>query len=262
MMGKLYCAFCGKEAENGAENCAACGKKIPAKENLFLDFLLDHTKDSIKGKIEDSVYETIKNFLLSHLYGVVVGISLIVVGAVAVISPNPYSHIEKVGSLEEARTSVSETAAVLSEADKQEIQNCISKYVASLDSARFMAGNDAFMYAISDDLYYSLENEAEYSLYYNYYDEEIFPYVRAEDMPTNVAEIHKNTLSAESKTAIGTELKTLGYEIATFNMTPSLYAKNVNPETPVAKRDYLVTFAKENGQWLLVETVELAEGGK
>lgn len=259
MKEKMYCAWCGNEVETGAPKCAECKKAVPPKENLFLDFLLEHTKDSIKGKIEDSVYETVKNFLLSHLYGVVVGLSLIVVASVAVFSPSPYSHIEKVGSIDEARASSSQAAAVLSAEDKAAIESCITKYAASLDSARFMAGNDAYTYAISDELYYSLENEAEYSLYYNYYDEEIFPYVRAEDMPSNVAEIHKNTLSTASKTAIGAELQTLGYEIATANITHSLYAKNVDSQNPVAKRDYLVTFAKENGQWLIVETVDISQ---
>ena len=47
------------------------------KENLLIDFLLKRTKDKFRGSAEDSLYEVVKNFLLSHLYGVALTVSFV-----------------------------------------------------------------------------------------------------------------------------------------------------------------------------------------
>lgn len=76
---RLFCTHCG--AENRAEDklCAKCGKELNGKENLFRDFLTDHIKDKIKGKIGDGIFDALKGWLLSHLYGCLVTVSLIAV---------------------------------------------------------------------------------------------------------------------------------------------------------------------------------------
>ena len=51
MDNKIYCAWCGTEISKEDKKCAACGKKLPPKDKLFLEFLIEHTKDSIKGNI-------------------------------------------------------------------------------------------------------------------------------------------------------------------------------------------------------------------
>ena len=253
-----YCAWCGKQLTEPSDKCPNCNKALPPKDRLFLNFLIDHTKDKIKGDIEDSVYETVKNYLLSHLYGVIVGLTVIVVAAAAIFfgSASPYSHISQVDSIDEVRPAEDYSTA-LSAQDKAEIKTCLENYVSALDDARFMAGNDTYLYLISDDLYFSLQNPAEDYLYYNFYNDEAnFPYIRIEDDPTNTVTLKEDTFTSKVESAAGLELEELGYQVAAVEITHSLYAAAVDSANPVGSADYTVTLAKENGQWLIVEILE------
>ena len=78
-MENQFCPWCGESHPADAATCPHCGKPLPAKDHLFRRFLIDHTKDKLKGDIEDSLFEAIKNYLLSHLYAMVVGLSVIAV---------------------------------------------------------------------------------------------------------------------------------------------------------------------------------------
>lgn len=83
---KKYCTFCG--AENRAEDllCHRCQENLNAEDELLKDFLLDHTKDKLKGNLDDSLRELIMNFLKSHLYGMVFTITLVAAVSVNVIA--------------------------------------------------------------------------------------------------------------------------------------------------------------------------------
>jgi len=83
-MEKKYCIYCGTENSWQAKFCTHCGKEMNPQENLLIDFLVKRTKDKFKGSAEDSLYEALKNFLLSHLYGVMLTVSF--VSALAVTS--------------------------------------------------------------------------------------------------------------------------------------------------------------------------------
>jgi hypothetical protein len=261
MEKETYCVKCGAKVTADTAVCPTCRQKLPAKDRLLLNFLWEHTKDKIKGDIEDSVFETIKNFLLSHLYGLVVGLSLIVVAAVAIFNPAVDAHIRKVDSIEQIYAAEENAGSYrLTEQDKMEIAECMTSYVTSLDDAKFMAGNAAYLYIISDELFESMNSDTPMELYYNYYnDEENFPYIRAEDEPRNKAVT--TGFTTEEKTENMTILRGMGYEVAAATVTHSFYAAAVDPDTPIGSTDYLVTFAKENGTWLIVETVEITQGG-
>ncbi len=72
-----YCIHCGAPLLEGQTVCPSCNKKVEEKENLFVDYLIKHTKDKFKEDSEDKVYEVIINFLKSHLYGSLVTVTLI-----------------------------------------------------------------------------------------------------------------------------------------------------------------------------------------
>ncbi len=251
----LYCAMCGGVVSETDNVCPHCKKALPAKDRLFLNFLIDHTKDKIKGDIEDSVFETVKNYLLSHLFAVIVGFTMVVVAAAAVIfssAADPYNHISKVDSIEQVRPAEDYSIALSAE-DKAEIESMLQNYVSSLDDAKFMAGNDAYTYLISDELYFSLENQGGDYLYYNFYnDEENFPYVRAEDDPTNAITVHTETYNAKPDSVLAKELIGLEYRVASVDVTHTLYAGS----TFVGERDYSVLLCVENGKWAIAETLE------
>lgn len=91
---ECHCHHCGARIAEGDAVCAACGKKQQVRNRQLLDFLIAHTKDTITDKITDSIYEAVKNFMLSHLFGVVVSISLVAAAGVTVYATEPY--IERV----------------------------------------------------------------------------------------------------------------------------------------------------------------------
>lgn len=82
----IYCPKCGAENDRGTEVCRECHEAIPPKENLFLDFLIQHTKDAVKDKVSDKVFDVLRNWLLSHLYASVVTVSVVAVVATGAVT--------------------------------------------------------------------------------------------------------------------------------------------------------------------------------
>ena len=78
-MGRMFCVHCGAEIIENTVNCPDCGREHDPKERLFREFLIRHTKDELKGKASDRLFSILKNWLLSHLYGTVLTVSVVAV---------------------------------------------------------------------------------------------------------------------------------------------------------------------------------------
>ncbi|MBR0138699.1 MAG: hypothetical protein IJM17_00265 [Firmicutes bacterium] len=111
-----YCIHCGAKIDPQDPSqrtvCPSCGKDPDPKEHLFREFLLDHTKDKLKGTIDNKLFDIIKNWLLSHLYGFVMGIA--VVSAVA-ITVNTASASPRVRTLDTEPASVIEAKSPMAD---------------------------------------------------------------------------------------------------------------------------------------------------
>lgn len=81
----IYCVYCGEKNNTMDKKCIKCSKKLNPKENLFLDYLQEHIKDDLKGKVENKVFSIIKNFIISHLYGTILTATLIFTVTSAVV---------------------------------------------------------------------------------------------------------------------------------------------------------------------------------
>ncbi|MBR4035986.1 MAG: zinc ribbon domain-containing protein [Oscillospiraceae bacterium] len=90
---KQFCIWCGNEIKPGSKFCPKCGKKQIEEENQLIDWLIAHTKDKLKGDAESSLFDAIKNFILSHLYGTIMSIAIIAAAGITVYASEPY--IEK-----------------------------------------------------------------------------------------------------------------------------------------------------------------------
>ena len=90
-----YCTTCGAANKKSAVICSECKKKILSKHRPFANFLQKRIKDKFTADVTESVFSLIKKFLLSHLYGVVLTVSVIATGTavmtdtVSIITPAP-----------------------------------------------------------------------------------------------------------------------------------------------------------------------------
>ena len=83
---KQYCIWCGEPGDCRAIFCSKCGKKMDPDENLLIDYLVSRTKSKFKSKAINTVYDALKGYLLSHLYGVTLIISIVAVTAMNFIT--------------------------------------------------------------------------------------------------------------------------------------------------------------------------------
>ena len=89
-----YCTHCGAANKKSAVECVECEKKIISKYRPFYDFLKNHTKEEGKDTAVNTVLGIIYRFLISHIYGIVLTVSIVAAGVVTVQGFN--SHIKDV----------------------------------------------------------------------------------------------------------------------------------------------------------------------
>ena len=95
----IYCLYCGAENINTDTQCKKCKKDLHSKNEPFKDFLYRHIKDDLKSNVEDSIFSYLKNFIISHLYGTAMTISILFTITSIIISPK--SSYKVVSSLNE-----------------------------------------------------------------------------------------------------------------------------------------------------------------
>lgn len=95
-MGKIYCNFCGKENDEKSEKCIKCKERLNQKEHLWKDYLYDHIKDDLKGKVTDKTISLITNYVKSHLYGVILSLMILVTATTGIVNVIDNSYIKDV----------------------------------------------------------------------------------------------------------------------------------------------------------------------
>lgn len=91
-----YCTHCGATNKKSAVDCVECGKKIISKYRPFYDFLKNHSKEEGIDIGEDTLLTIIRRFLMSHIYGIVLSVTIIAAGAAALYETD--SHISDVNA--------------------------------------------------------------------------------------------------------------------------------------------------------------------
>lgn len=95
-MGKIYCNFCGKENDEKNEKCIKCKELLNQKEHLWKDYLYDHIRDDLKGKVTGKTISLITNYVKSHLYGVILSLMILVTTITGVIKIIDNSYVKDV----------------------------------------------------------------------------------------------------------------------------------------------------------------------
>ena len=280
MENAVYCVWCGHENPPDGKTCGKCGKELDAQENLLVEFLVDHTKDKLKGDIEDGIFNALKNYLLSHLYSVIITVALVVTATAAVVmaaAPSPDAHIEKVSQapatqsiqqeqLEEQETMETQETTepgiyLLTQEDKEEIYTTLRAFTDCMETTRYIGGDyDYLNYMISDELETAIGYDSYVDMYPDQVSGDIYQFNHCE---YGELTIDQETWSTEPLTQNGKELVDMGYTIATFYADYSFYGKlygsNTAPTELIASPRYLMTFTIENGQWLLVEQINMTD---
>ncbi len=92
-----YCTHCGSTNKASAVVCCECERKIINSYRPFYDFLKKHTKDDISGNITDTLFSCLKKFLMSHIYGAVLSVTIVAAAVSTVYSVEP--HIERISEV-------------------------------------------------------------------------------------------------------------------------------------------------------------------
>ncbi len=267
MENATYCVWCGSENPQDGKTCRKCGKKLDAKEQLLVEFLINHTKDKLKGDVEDGLFDALKNYLLSHLFSVIIAVAFVVTAVAAVVIPDPGDHIQQV-SRAPATLDVTATqqttvpaAYVLTQQDKEQIYTCLRAFADCMEYTGYVGGDDEFLlYIISDELETAIGYDSYIDMYPDLVEDDVYPfnYVEYGDLVMD-----DTTWSTEPLTENGKELVDLGYTIATVYADYSFYGKRTGmsnaPTELLGSPRYLMTFTIENGQWLLVEQINVKD---
>ncbi len=150
---KIYCPFCGAENSKEQKRCSACRKELYPKPYGLKNYLYDTTRDDLKGRAESSFFEILKNWILSHAYGLVVAIALVSLAVIVVrnnTNPLP-SYIEpwkgaapavaaSASAPETNEPAAAETDQGISEQDKEQIYQQVYQYsmAVSVEAGAFV----------------------------------------------------------------------------------------------------------------------------
>lgn len=275
-----YCVWCGQDNPADQLLCSKCHRHLDAKENLLLDFLLEHTKDKFKGDVQDGLFSAIKNYLLSHLYSVIITISLVITAVTAVVTSlssdpvihsNAATHITPVDRFPETRPVVFEEksqpeAYTLTDSDQEEISACLAGFAEQMMMTGYVGDDyDYLAFLISDELEKALGYDSYVDMYPDHVDDELYP---SYFIHHNEISFDHNTWSTQPLTQNGQQLVEMGYTIATVYVDYSFYGKldgihqeGVEPamDELIGSPRYLMTFTLENGKWLLVEQINVKD---
>ncbi|MDO4193281.1 MAG: hypothetical protein Q4D24_08265 [Erysipelotrichaceae bacterium] len=175
MNEKKYCIFCGAENSADVDTCCACGRTMHPEENLLKEYLYSKTKGKLQGKAEDSFLSVLKNWILSHLYGLVVTISIVTLATITVSASfgsqppyvrrisSPLTPAEQAlaaGSAESSVTAVPETPKAeeqndemaVSEEDINEVSHLISEFDFYYLTEITLAGQEFYFESEEEDI--------------------------------------------------------------------------------------------------------------
>ena len=101
----IYCVFCGTENKSTDIECMKCKKDLHPKNTPFRDFLYNHIKSDLKEKEEDNIISYLKNFIISHLYGIAMTVSIVFTVVSIIVTPKvSYKSISSIDDITKARS--------------------------------------------------------------------------------------------------------------------------------------------------------------
>ena len=261
MEKKKYCTFCG--AENKAEDllCYRCQENLNAEDELLKDFLIERTKDKLKGNLDDSLRDIIMNFLKSHLYGMVFTISLVAAISVNAIAGTGIPRVTQRPDVSDVPVVNNQVAADDPINDKQE-----QKIPMSVEQLEVIKVVDAYFETARN-----IQNS-------NHVDEELASLIHYEDLDAGVGSPIIPSFDVEEKEnvqSIMLDYQLLrmnpdyylyyltsiyldaGYTVADITVVETLTANSVTTQT-----QFDVLAVNFDGQWRICQVCDVTEDYK
>ena len=246
------------------------------KEHLLKEYLYRNTKNKLKGKIEDSFLSVLKNWILSHLYGLVVTVSLIAVFTVRLVNAQPavpdfirsvsYAQRPDIIAMtsqsamqgtssdtQSASAETAETAAAEQEEDPQRLTELVDEYelmyvMENFETGEEFLGEHAGQVRESSAAY-MVPAEYEYPTVNEYYDP-VFH---------NVTEVHSRYTETEivfnqPETETGSRIHADGHTVAEFVRT---YSYTDQDERDLGSVSYRIVMTRLDGEWYIAEIREV-----
>ncbi len=260
MEEKRYCIFCGTPLAENSDICPSCKKKLPVKEELFKEYLYRNTKDKLKGKADDALFAVVKNWLLSHLYGVVVSLMIIGLAVNAAAAPAVPSYIKKIntsyrpGLQETSQQQTSQdTENGITREDREEAEEVAHGFTFSIVYEAILKETEGE--ADMEDFGTPEQSSADYLLPSSYGGVTRNDYFYTNGYKKSGTHFdHDNITWNEPATDTGKRFQSEGYpviEIPVYNH----YGEARRDDLPAEKEDwFLFILVKADGQWYIAET--------
>ena len=260
-MNKKYCVWCGSEVSENAKFCTKCGKLPAPEENMLQDWLISHTKENLKEKAEDNLVSAIKNWALSNLYSMILGITIVSAAAAVVTNSNTSGHIQQMDTPPQA---VIEMMSPEEESNTEEYRFTIDEIneldLFIYDYEQYMLTNrnnlsgwpEEFWLvpAMSGDAVHGLHRDFDNNIYH---------------VKEHLSDMFLYPLSytTEPVSEIGRSLKDQGFKIAVTERCLYMYiAEEYLDDYPAdvneraAQAYYTLTLVHINGEWRIAEEFE------
>ena len=255
-----YCIYCGFRLSQSSERCPNCGREQTDKEDLFKEYLLKNTKESIRGEIDDALFTVIKNWLLSHLYGIVLLITVIA-AAVYVSAGRPSVSVETLDLEERPAAVSSQDAATAPIEDEHELRQLSDEiYVAVNEYQRAM-------------FYWTIEDDPDASWGPGGYPDEIPERPEALHLPAQYGSgrheytfikgpdeiqysVDRDTMTVNAPTTeLGQNILSQGYRVAEIVMHDMTVRTAADGSLYTGLGDYLFVLAEIDGVWYVAEDI-------
>ena len=248
-----YCNYCGNEIDDDLMVCPDCKHTLDGKNAALIMFLKKHTKEELISKAEDSLFEYLKNYILSHLYGFILTVTIIAVplSAITVVSGikivNERPVMNNYSSTEVINNNDNQDSTVLTDKDKEEIIGVISNYSIALENSGGTVTDELRNIWISS----SIINNTYHHAFSDRYDNKIYD---SEYIVNSELKFDMNYGLNQVFTSTGEELNDMGYDIVVIDMDCILYFEN-HPDYEKAYPDYKVTMVKVDDRWYIAEEI-------
>lgn len=188
-MNKCYCIHCGVINDSKRKLCSSCHKRLRPYDKDF-EYLIT---DNIDGEIRGSIVSTILAFIKSHMYGVILSITLVsVIVPNIVLSNKGNTVVEKPGVL---------LSSEFRSGEYNNYQDLFKDFLVSLDKKEDIS---KYRYSTYYDLG-GIELEDRYNFYLSqreYFadnDEPFFlEYIRTKNETSNQDEVKREAIGEES----------------------------------------------------------------